>query len=718
DRQPRLQRERAALNAARDYVRLDSATTTLVFELEEGGAADCVYLGPVLPKGDDLGELAAASSRGRHESQPDTPPTPGLLPEPKAGWMGIPVVSLSAVEDASPSRAATDFKLTSWETSDTDLTLHFGDTTLGLELTQVWSILAGDVLAARSPIANTGEQTFWLDHLASIALPLPHRLTHVTWFSGRWTHEMQKSRRALGSDGFQHASGHGKPGFGGNWLILDDPTTGETLGAHLAWSGDFETRIDTDQPGNSDGRAILQMSAQLSPGEVQLEPGAVFEAPEALLTIAHNSSGLTQNWHAHARAERLVKSAPSLPRKVHVNSWDALGINLSQDALMALADAGAAVGAERFVLDDGWFAGRRSTATSLGDWRVCPDIFPDGLGPLIEHVHAAGMDFGLWIEPEMVSPDSDLYRAHPDWCLHAPGGERPTMRGQLVLDLTRSEVCNEVFGQIDALLSEHPIAYLKWDHNRDLFPAGARYGQVQGLYALLDRIRSTHPEVDIEMCAEGGGRMDFALLERAHRFWPSDNSDPFERLRIQSEFLRFLPLEALGNHVGPSPSPITGRALTMDFRAKVAMFGHMGVEADPGAMPEEDRKTLSAHIKLYKQWRDVLHVGDLWHLEHPDPGVYGLIVHHGGKALALAAQTQFSKLFDAAPVRLQGLESEATYRVQLPRPWPAKASLYLADPQQWREGFTLSGRALLTQGLALPLTHPETAWLIALEKVT
>ncbi|MGB3470691.1 MAG: alpha-galactosidase, partial [Erythrobacter sp.] len=190
------------------------------------------------------------------------------------------------------------------------------------------------------------------------------------------------------------------------------------------------------------------------------------------------------------------------------------------------------------------------------------------------------------------------------------------------------------------------------------------------------------------------------------------------RLRIMRSWSQFLPLEVLGSHVGPSPNPITGRATCMDFRAKVALFGHMGVEADPRAMSEDERRALAAHIALYKDWRGVLHTGDLWRLDHPDPGVGGLMVSHGAKAIALAAQTGFAQEFDVAPVRLKGLDPAASYRVTLPEPWPVKASAYLAAPDGWREGLTLSGTALMTQGIALPLTHPETAWLIALERLT
>lgn len=512
----------------------------------------------------------------------------------------------------------------------------------------------------------------------------------------------------------------GKPGFGGgNWLLLHADRGEEVLGVHLASSGDHDTRIECDNAGSADGRAMLQMGEAFPDGGKFVEPQGAFGGPPVLFALGQDRSELANTFHRHARGH-VLRGRPNWgPRKLHLNSWEALAFDLSESGLIALAESAAELGVERFVLDDGWFGGRRNDQTSLGDWFVSSDVFPQGLEPLIQRVHALGMDFGLWVEPEMVSPESDLYRAHPDWCLHLEGRDRPTMRGQLALDLTRQEVCDYLFERLDALLRDHAIAYLKWDHNRDLFPSGARQsGQVNGFYRLLDRLRSAHPAVEIESCSSGGGRIDFSVLSRVQRVWPSDNNDPIERVRIMRAWSQFLPLEVLGNHVGPSPNPITGRRTDMDFRAKIALFGHMGVEADPGAMSEAERAVLSSHIAHYKQWREVLHSGELHFLDHPDPAVHAQIVVSNTSALAVAAQTGFSGEFDAAPVRLKGLDPKATYRVTLPLPWPEKAALYLPNKRGWRDGFMLSGRALMTQGLALPLTHPETAWLIALEKVS
>lgn len=696
----------------REYVRLDGTGLTLVFALEAGSAADCVYLGARLPYGEDLAALAAATARGRHESQPDVPPHPGLLPECKAGWSGTPAIEIRR----SGQGIASDFRLETRDIHGQQLTLAFVDSVAKARLTIQWRIASGDAITTRLTLTNTGAAPLEAERLASLALPLPARFTTMTTYAGRWAGEMREHTRAIAPDGLARQSRGGKPGFGGgNWLMLGDPTSGEVLGAHLAWSGDHWLSLETDRQGAGDGRAVLMMGASFGTGAAALAAGESITSPPAVFALAPNRSALGQSLHQYLGAEVLPTRANWGPRKVHLNSWEALGFDLSEPALMTLASDAASLGVERFVLDDGWFGGRTDDTTSLGDWTVSPDVLPGGLAPLIDHVNALGMDFGLWVEPEMVSPDSDLYRAHHDWCLHYEGRERPTMRGQLVLDLARAEVREYLFAALDALLRDNAIAYLKWDHNRDLFPAKA--GQTAGLYALLDALRAAHPHVEIESCSSGGGRIDYGILSRAHRVWPSDNNDSIERARIMAAWSQFLPLEVLGNHVGPSPNPITGRRINMDFRAKIALFGHMGVEADPARMSERERDCLAAHIALYKAWRCVLHSGALWRLDHPDSGVFAQMVTHGDKALAISAQTAFSPTFDAAPVRMKGLEPQARYRVRLPEPWPRKARNYLAQPDAWRAGVILSGAALMNQGVALPLTHPETAWLIALERL-
>ncbi|WP_245804590.1 alpha-galactosidase [Erythrobacter tepidarius] len=692
-------------------MRLDGDALTLVFALEQGGGADLAYAGPRLPEKEDLAMLAAAAARGRHESQPDVPPQPGLWPQRESGWQGTPAARFRRL---SGEIIAADFRLIAWSHEESALACRFADPRAGLHVSLHWRLFRSGAVLCLAEGCNARDEAIILEHLATLNLPVPSRFDSFTAFSGRWASEMQETRQPIAPNGLARASAGGKPGFGGgNWLLLH--AGAEVLGAHLATSADHETRIVCDNAGSSNGRAILQMGAGLEPGGRIIPPKGAFGGAPVLFALAPDRSALAQIFHRHLREAVLPARAAWVPRKVHLNSWEALGFNLGEPALIALAEAAAALGVERFVLDDGWFGGRRDDTTSLGDWTVSPEVFPHGLGPLIARVHELGMDFGLWVEPEMVSPDSKLYRAHPDWCLHTQGRARPTMRGQLALDMARTEVRDYLFERLDALLREYPIAYLKWDHNRDLFPSAP--GQTEGFYALLDRLRDAHPLVEIESCSSGGGRIDFGVLSRCTRVWPSDNNDAIERLRIIRAWSQFLPLEVLGSHVGPSPNPVTGRRLAMDFRAKVAVFGHMGVEADPARMSAQERATLAAHIALYKDWRGVLHEGALYRLAHPDRNVTALMVVHHGRALALAAQTAFSPVFDAAPVRLAGLDPQARYRVTLPEPWPPKAKHYLANPQSWRAGLVLSGSALMTDGLALPLTHPETAWLIALETI-
>lgn len=703
-----------------EWIRLDGAELTLVFALTKGSQARLAYCGPALPAKENLSELDGASQMGWHESQPDAPPRPDLLPQRLGGWAGTPAIRLRERAHGNLQDPITHFALSEWEIEGNEFWLTWLDQALGLRVEQWWTIGAGDVVTSRSEITNLGERNFFIMRQTSLVLPIPTRFSDMITFSGRWASEMHEVRSPISPNGFHGSSAIGKPGFGGgNWLVLEALGSREVLGAHLAWSGDYDTRIECD----ADGRAVLQMTADWEATEVPLPAGTSFESAEAVIALAPDRSALAQKFHTHLRTDMLPDRARWGPRKVHLNSWEALGFDLSEDKLKGLADSAAALGIERFVLDDGWFGGRRNDRTSLGDWFVSPDVLPNGLDPLIEHVHGLGMDFGLWFEPEMISPESDLYRAHPDWCLHVEGHDRPTMRGQLVLDLTRDDVLDYLIERLDALLNAHDIAYIKWDHNRDLFPAqgvhgAVRFNQTARFYYLLNHLRAKHPNVEIESCSSGGGRIDFGVLSRTHRVWPSDNNDAIERVRIMRAWSQFLPLEVLGSHVGPSPNPITGRQLSMDFRAKVALFGHMGVEADPAAMEPTDRETLKAHIALYKNWRELLHSGRLHHLDHCDDSVSGLMVSNDSKALALVTQTQLAERFQVSPVRLTGLNPTAHYRVTLPQPWPPKAALYLANHARWLEGLELSGQALMTQGLQLPLTHPETAWLIALERLS
>ena len=675
--------------------RLDGEDITLVFVAVGLENIDLAYFGPRLPDDEDLDALVRSGQQGKHENQPDEPPLSGLLTQRRYGYAGRPAFQLwSNGREVDP-----DFRLANIDTDGTYMQATWVEHETQLQVDMRWEVTGERIIEVAMELVADGQSEVAVKSANTLSLPLPRRFTNVTTFPGRWAREMQATTTEIGSQALEMRSANGKPGFDpGNWLIFSGDETAQRIGIHVSSNGDHAAHIERDQ----DGRVALALGAS--------------DPDKVIIILGDDQDHLTQLFHSYVRTRVLPNRRSWAPRKVHLNSWEALGFDLDEAKLMALADAAADLGAERLVLDDGWFKGRRGDTAGLGDWQVDEHIFPNGLKPLIDHVHDLGMDFGLWVEPEMVSPDSDLYRAHPDWCLHHKGAERPTERNQLVLDLSREEVFTHIHDALCALLDHHDIAYIKWDHNRRLFPDNGE--QQYAIDHLLRSIRQRYPSLEIESCSSGGGRVSFSILEHCQRIWPSDNNDPIERLRIMDSWTRFLPLEILGNHVGPSPNPVTGRRTDMDFRAKTALFGHMGVEANPADMSAAERDILRAHIALYKEWREVLHEGQFRRLQHSDEGIYGQMVVGDGRALAIAAQTRFAENFNAAPILLPGLDPGAQYKVMLPEPWPRKASTYLSDPEIWRQGITLSGRALADRGIALPLTHPETAWLIAIEKVT
>ena len=353
------------------------------------------------------------------------------------------------------------------------------------------------------------------------------------------------------------------------------------------------------------------------------------------------------------------------------------------------------------MLDDGWFAGRNDDRAGLGDWTPDPVKYPRGLAALAHKVVALGMQFGLWVEPEMVSPDSELYRTHPDWALALPGRERPTGRHQLVLDMRRPEVRDHLFTALDQLLRDAPIGYLKWDHNRDLAPPGGR-AQVAGTYELLARLRAAHPAIEIESCAGGGGRSDAGMARHVHRFWTSDSLDAVSRVAIQRGFAAFLPPETMGAHVGASPAHATGRRQSLAYRAAVACMGHFGLELDPARLGEQDRGELAGWIGFYKHWRGVILGGHLRLGEGAD-GILWQAHGDGDQWLLFAIRTRPAQNRRPQPVRLPFARG-VSWQVRMLR--LAGVNHWLGT-QPWEVGdetpaIDLTGNWLAEVGLPLP----------------
>jgi alpha-galactosidase len=373
---------------------------------------------------------------------------------------------------------------------------------------------------------------------------------------------------------------------------------------------------------------------------------------------------------------------------VVLNTWEAVYFDHDLDKLTHLADLGAQVGVERFVLDDGWFRHRRDDRAGLGDWYVDETVWPSGLRPLIDHVRALGMEFGLWVEPEMVNPDSDLARAHPEWTL-ATGGRTPAdRRSQQVLDLTHPEAYAYILERLDALLTEYDIAYLKWDHNRELVDAGHSpdgeptvHRQTHAVYALLDELRARHPGLEIESCASGGGRIDLAILERTDRVWASDCNDALERQSINRWTQLLLPPELVGSHIGAVRSHTTGRTHDLTFRAGTALFGHLGIEWDLTRARE----------------------------------AHGVISHD--RTEAVFALTAVATPVTAHPgtLRLPGLDPNTTYHLR-PLPPGDQAPGMEGGTPAWctKDGITLPGSVLERVGIQIPNLHPEQLILLQL----
>ncbi|MCM2425236.1 alpha-galactosidase [Streptomyces sp. RKAG337] len=565
------------------------------------------------------------------------------------------------------------------ETEDDELRLHFHDSVHHLDLTLHYRVRTGSDVVERwttaTHVANGHAGPVELLRADSAAWTLPERdgwrLSHL---HGRWAAETRLARTGLTAGEKVIGSRRGHTGHHHlPWIGLDAGDAGEEHGevwtAALAWSGSW--RIAVQQL--PDGRVQATGGAgHDDAGLLRLEPGESFTTPVfAGLYTDGGFGAASRAWHAHQLAH-VIPDAEQ-PRPVLYNSWEATRFDVGEEQQRELARRAAAMGVELFVVDDGWFGARTSDRAGLGDWTANPDRFPNGLKPLADEVHALGMRFGIWVEPEMVNADSDLYRAHPDWVQHHSGRRRTEFRNQLVLNLAREDVREYLWEQLDALLHSAPVDYVKWDFNRCFTDAGwpgEPYPQrlwvdhVHGLYGLLDRLRAAHPGVAFESCSGGGGRVDLGILSRTDQVWTSDNTDPLDRLPIQYGFSQLHPARVMAAWVTDSPNRILNhRVSSLRFRFVSAMAGVLGVGGDLTAWSERELAEAADWVELYKEIRPVVQYGDLYRLRAPgDGGLSAVQYVHGDEIVVLAWLHSQSFGEPQPPLRLRGLDPASAYR--------------------------------------------------------
>ena len=679
-----------------DFYHLHNDSTSVVI--------DCRRNQPVLAYfGDRLLTVNASmlSQLDRHEAPASLPIEPAITLTPSIGegflgHLGLEVHRSATQWSLSP-------KLSEANASQFNLKLTSHCTVSDVEVTHQFMLdPTHSVLCLSVSVRNLSDQaTLFIDNCAT-TLPLPDHLAELEEVTGRWAYEFQNQRHAITRSAYVRE----------NW-------TGRSS-HHIGWSGNHQMRIES----LADGRRMLQAGELFRPGELQLGPGGKYQSPH--LHLCHSrqgQNGLTSQWHQMIRREFIAKQHPASARRpVQLNTWEALYFGVDEPSVLALVDQAASLGIERFVLDDGWFLGRTDDRRALGDWVVDPKKFPNGLTPIIEACHEKGMEFGLWIEPEMVSQKSKLFETHPDWVLRHEGVPLNEARQQLDLDLSQPGVVSHLFDTVSTLLSAHHIAHIKWDMNRDIHQAGNAQGrhaphrQTRALYTLLYQIKQAYPEVSIETCASGGGRADLGILEYTSRVWPSDTNDALDRLRVQRGFQSLFPPELMGSHVGPSPCHISGRQHSMAFRAGVAFWGHMGVEADVRQLSDEDRQVLSRAITLHKHHRELIHGGSYQVVDRP-AGELAWMVLAPAHSEALAALATLETPSTPFPNRYRfiGLDADRHYELKLV--WPDDLRPLQTNHKDELSGAHWSGDWLMSVGLSLPILQPESLLIYHLKAV-
>lgn len=703
-----------------EHVHLRSGDVSVLLEHRARGLPRVLHWGAALGEVSeaDAVELAKGLSRQSPAGTLDAAWQVSLSPAEGDGWSGRPGMQLRRAGVLHHAR---------WVETDRTATVdsievHARDAASGLILTIRVAIEAGGVAWVEQRLRHDGEpdaapvEVEWLES----ALPAPTTTDTLTTFDGRWTREKRPVTTGMPAGSTVRQSRRGRPGHDAPTVIIASERpplwgSGRLWAAHAAWSSDVTYRVDRV----TDAVTLIGAGELLRPGEMVLAPGQEYAAPRvAFVFSGAGLDGLAARTHTWMRGRA---QHPSSPRPLVLNTWEAVYFDHDEARLLQLAERAADVGIERFVLDDGWFQGRRDDTTSLGDWVVDSEVWPGGLVPLAARVHDLGMQFGLWFEPEMISLDSDVARSHPEWLLHDPGhldhDAELSWRTQYVLDLANPDAYAHVLGQLDAVVREVGVDFIKWDHNRDLVESthdGRPGGHLQmiAVYRLIAELKHRHPALEIESCSSGGARTDLGILEVCDRVWASDSNDPVERQDIQRWTGLLLPPELVGAHVGPTTSHSSGRTTALSYRMATSLLGSAGFEWDILLCDAEETATIQRFGELYRELRSVVHTGAVVHPDLRDPAwrVTGFVTPDASVfVVATVASLEDAR---AERLRMPWLDPARRYRVRVRREIGDAEYGWIA-PEWYTDGaIELPGRLLAEVGLQMPTLWPVQAFVL------
>ena len=556
------------------------------------------------------------------------------------------------------------------------------DALLNLKVTLSYSVFADtDIITRSVQVENCGEQHLKLEKVYSACLDMDNRDLEMLTLVGSWARERHIQRGGLRFGKQTVSSVKGESSHQEHpFLALVTPEatqeTGEVYAMNFVYSGNFMAQAELTQF----GQVRMTMGIHSDQFCWNLRPGESFQAPEAVLTYSAEGLGLmTRNFHDFYRGHLIRSPHQYAKRPVLINNWEATYFDFDSEKLLEIAREAKKAGIEMLVMDDGWFGKRNLDDSSLGDWTVNEEKFTSGLLDLVEKVNEIGLQFGIWFEPEMISPDSDLYRAHPDWAIRIAGRTPSQSRAQYVLDLSRKEVVDYAYGCVADILHSAPIAYVKWDMNRQLCDIGSAclgresqgelmHRYMLGVYEMQARLVTEFPELLLENCSGGGARFDPGMLYYSPQIWCSDNVDAMERLRIQEGTALIYPLSTMGAHVGDCPNHIVGRNTPFDTRAHVAMAGTFGYELDITKIAEEERAKIPAQVEEYHRYQPLMQRGDYYRLaswsDRKPYDCWEVAAKDGSEALVTFVQVLAEPNMHSRAVFLRGLQEDAEYALE------------------------------------------------------